>query len=125
MIERVHLEHFKCIKEQTLEGLTPIVCIVGKNGSGKSSLLQALVWILKNGGEYNGNGISLGDGQNVVFGQDYNNICICEVKLHDGRNFVHKIGKGIPETRARTVEEVRYSHHGGEFLKEALRLIDR
>ncbi|HUV03390.1 MAG TPA: ATP-binding protein [Desulfobacteria bacterium] len=70
MIEKVHVSNFKCIKAQTLDSLTPIVGIWGRNGSGKSSLLQAIMWVSKNKGSGNANGINLKDPSNFIFGHD-------------------------------------------------------
>lgn len=63
LIKEIEIQNFKCIKNLHITELTPIVGIWGKNGTGKSTILQALV-VLKNaaqGGDYfNSNGISLG-----------------------------------------------------------------
>jgi predicted ATPase len=44
MIRSVHLQNFKCFQDETL-GLRPMTLVVGANGAGKSSLLQALLLI--------------------------------------------------------------------------------
>ena len=76
MIEKVHLSNFKSIKAQRLDDLTPIVGIWGRNGSGKSSLLQAIVLVLKNAGNSNVNGIHLGAPRDFIFEHDTSNGCI-------------------------------------------------
>jgi chromosome segregation ATPase len=84
MIEKVLVSNFKCIKEQTLGDITPIVGVWGRNGSGKSSLLQAIIWVLKNGGGLDGGGISLGSAKDVIFGHDPDKYtCSVEVTLSD------------------------------------------
>ena len=94
MIKRVRVSNFKCIKEQTLDDITPIVGIWGKNGSGKSSLLQAIIWVLKNGGNFNWGGISLGSAQDVIFGQDPATSVSVEVTLSDENKYQCKIERG-------------------------------
>ena len=108
MIKRVHASYFKSIKEQTLEDLTPIVGIWGRNGSGKSSLFEAIVWVLKNGGDYNANGISLGGPDNFIFGHSKSNKCIVEVGLSDGREFLMRYGGGGPPIHVSREEKIRY-----------------
>jgi len=101
MIEKVLVSNFKCIKEQTLDDITPIVGIWGRNGSGKSSLLQAIILVLKNGGNLNNGGISLGSAQDVVFGQDPATPVSVEVSLSNGDKYQCQIERGglVPERR--------------------------
>ena len=95
MIDRVHVSNFKCIKEQILEDITPIVGIWGTNGSGKSSLLQAIIWAAKNEGNFNQGGILLGNEEYVIFGRDVNKYtCSVEVNLSDGSTYKYVIPKG-------------------------------
>ena len=95
LIQKVIVSNFKCIKEQILEDITPIVGIVGRNGSGKSSLLQAIIWVAKNAGHFNGNGISLGTKDDIVFGRNSNECtCSVEVILSDGSTYKYIISKG-------------------------------
>ena len=94
LIKRVRVSNFKCIKKQTLDDITPIVGIWGRNGSGKSSLLQAIIWVLKNGGRLNVGGISLGSAQDVVFGQNPAIPVSVEVTLSDENKYQCKIERG-------------------------------
>lgn len=43
----IRIQNFKAIKDTTFEGLEAFNVIVGTNGSGKSSTLQALHWVLQ------------------------------------------------------------------------------
>ena len=45
----IGIKNFKAIHGTTLSGLAKFNVIVGTNGSGKSSALQALHWILQSG----------------------------------------------------------------------------
>lgn len=45
MIEFVHLQNFKCLRDVAFEGLQPLTVVVGPSGVGKTSLLQALWWM--------------------------------------------------------------------------------
>jgi len=45
----VRIQNFKAIQDTTLSDLRPFNVIVGTNGSGKSSVLQALHWVLQSG----------------------------------------------------------------------------
>lgn len=93
MIEKVHVSNFKCIKAQTLDSLTPIVGIWGRNGSGKSSLLQAIILVSKNSGVFDANGIYLKEPSNFIFGHDsVNNCCNVEVTLRGIATYQRKIG---------------------------------
>ena len=95
MIEKVLVSNFKCIKEQILENITPIVGIWGINGSGKSSLLQAIIWAAKNAGDFNRSGISLGNEEYVIFGRDVKKYtCSVEVNLSDGSTYKYVISEG-------------------------------
>jgi DNA replication and repair protein RecF len=42
VVEQLTLKNFRCFKHYTLDFLAPISCIIGDNGSGKSSILEAL-----------------------------------------------------------------------------------
>ena len=42
MVTRVKIENFKGIKSATLDNLKPINVIVGRNGYGKTTLLEAI-----------------------------------------------------------------------------------
>lgn len=42
MIEQVHIEGFKSLRDVTLDGMQPLTVLVGPNGVGKSSVLQAI-----------------------------------------------------------------------------------
>lgn len=126
MIKRVSVSNFKCIKEQTLEDITPIVGIWGRNGSGKSSLLQAIIWVLKNGGRLDGGGISLGSAQDVVFGQDPATPLSVEVTLSDETTYRCKIkGGNLREGGKGMYSGIRYfppwrhiSHRTGRIDKQ-------
>ncbi len=41
IIKRIHIKNFRCIEETTIE-VDPLTILIGKNGSGKSSILKAL-----------------------------------------------------------------------------------
>lgn len=45
----VRIRNFKAIRDTTLSDLRLFNVIVGTNGSGKSSVLQALHWMLQSG----------------------------------------------------------------------------
>ena len=113
MIDRVHVSNFKCIKEQILEDITPIVGIWGMNGSGKSSLLQAIILAAKNAGNLNNSGISLGNKEDVIFGRDVNKYtCSVEVNLSDGSTYKYVIRRGGAASnegnRSGTYKGIRY-----------------
>ena len=108
MIDKVHVSNFKSIKEQTLDDITPIVGIWGRNGSGKSSLLQAIIWVLKNGGGLDGGGISLGSAQDVVFGQDPATPVSVEVTLSDETKYQCKIENGHIYGETKIYNGLRY-----------------
>jgi len=42
ILNSVRIEHFKCIEDSTEFSLKPVTCLVGKNESGKSTILHAL-----------------------------------------------------------------------------------
>lgn len=79
MISDVLIKNFKGIKNQFLEDLPPIVGIWGRNGTGKSSLLQAIVLAAKNRGNPDINGLNLGAPNNIVFEHNINNECDIEI----------------------------------------------
>ena len=110
MIENVRVSNFKCIKEEYLENLTPIVGIWGRNGSGKSSLLQAIMWVAKNGGNYDENGIYLSTPKNIIFGHDTTtNVCSVEVTFSDGNIYQMSVGGGVPAvTKCGKSDKIRY-----------------
>jgi energy-coupling factor transporter ATP-binding protein EcfA2 len=52
-LKRVRIEHFKCIRELEMDfavqggdGLRPLTLLVGDNGSGKTTVLQAIAYVL-------------------------------------------------------------------------------
>jgi predicted ATPase len=45
VIERIHLEHFKCFRRLELENLGRLTVFVGPNGSGKTSILEAMDYL--------------------------------------------------------------------------------
>lgn len=108
MIKRVSVSNFKCIKKQTLDDITPIVGIWGRNGSGKSSLLQAIIWVLKLGGALNGREISLGSAQDVAFGQDHATPVTVEVTLSDETKHRCKIEGGSLREGGGIYNGIRY-----------------
>ena len=108
MIDKVHVSNFKSIKKQTLDGITPIVGIWGRNGSGKSSLLQAIIWVLKNGGRLDAGGISLGSAQNVVFGHDPATPVSVQVNLSDETKYQCKIERGSLRELGEIYNGIRY-----------------
>jgi AAA15 family ATPase/GTPase len=42
ILTSVRIENFKCIEDSTEFTLKPVTCLVGKNESGKTAILQAL-----------------------------------------------------------------------------------
>jgi energy-coupling factor transporter ATP-binding protein EcfA2 len=44
MYERISIQGFRGLKELTIDHLAPISILIGKNGSGKSTVLEAL-WV--------------------------------------------------------------------------------
>lgn len=44
-IKKIQIKNFKSIKEITLEGVSPLMVLVGANGSGKSNFADALKFI--------------------------------------------------------------------------------
>jgi predicted ATPase len=75
MLTRIQLENFKCWRELDLK-LAPITVLFGKNSSGKSSILQSLLFLQQsiekdtvNFGGVNDN-VNLGSYIDVVFGHD-------------------------------------------------------
>lgn len=85
MISKINIENFKSIKSQQLTDLKPIIGIWGKNGSGKSSLLQSIVWAAKNNGQPKGNGIDISNFCHKVE-CDGNKICIVQITI-DGKEY--------------------------------------
>jgi energy-coupling factor transporter ATP-binding protein EcfA2 len=90
MIENVRVSNFKCIKEEYLENLTPIVGIWGRNGSGKSSLLQAIIWVLMNAGKLDTSILSLGMPKEVIYGHNFDEKCSVNVTLN-GQKYQYEI----------------------------------
>ena len=88
MISKINIENFKSIKSLQLTDLKPIIGIWGKNGSGKSSLLQSIVWAAKNNGKTTGNGINIQNFSHKVEG-DENKICIVQITI-DGKEYTCK-----------------------------------
>jgi len=95
LIREIEIQNFKCIKSLHETDLTPIVGIWGKNGTGKSTILQALV-VLKNaaqgGNLLNSNGISLGNLTNVIYMHDLTLTCNLRLKLEDGKEMAIALG---------------------------------
>ena len=85
MISKINIENFKSIKSQQLTDLKPITGIWGKNGSGKSSLLQSIVWAAKNDGQTTGNGINIKNFSHKVEHND-DKICIVQITI-DGKEY--------------------------------------
>ncbi len=71
MITHLEFKRFKCFKELSLDP-RQITIFIGENGSGKSSVLQALACLKQsvNGSSFRTSGTSviLGSFQQVVFG---------------------------------------------------------
>jgi predicted ATPase len=107
MITNVEIKNFKSIRDQTLENLPPIVGIWGKNGVGKSSFLQAIVWAGRNLGGLNGNGLQFRSAENIVHGQNLNEKCLVLLK-GTFENVEVWIEKGQVSHRGRAVEKIRY-----------------
>ena len=45
MLKQIQVKNFKVIKDSSLLDLQPLTVLIGRNGSGKSSLIEALDWI--------------------------------------------------------------------------------
>jgi len=52
IIKRVHIKNFRCIEEASIE-IDPLTILIGKNGSGKSSVLKALEIFYQPNADYN------------------------------------------------------------------------
>lgn len=103
-IENLEISNFKSIKDLNLEGLKPITGIWGKNGTGKSSILQALV-VIRNAlareaiplphilNEYS---LLLGNLEDVAFMRDYsNNPIVIKIQLDNGHKSYLEMGDQV------------------------------
>jgi len=45
MLKRIRVKNFKIIEDSSLLSLNPLTVLIGRNGSGKSSLIEALGWL--------------------------------------------------------------------------------
>jgi predicted ATPase len=45
MLKQIQIKNFKVIKDSSLLDLQPLTVLIGRNGSGKSSLIEALDWL--------------------------------------------------------------------------------
>jgi len=68
------------------------------------------MWVSKNGGTYNNNGIYLKNPSNFIFGHDpVNNVCNVEVTLPGMATYQRKIGGGVPAIdKTTSLDKVRY-----------------
>lgn len=109
MITDVEIRNFKSIINQDFKDLPSIVGIWGKNGTGKSSFLQALVWTAKNGGRYSGNGLTLDRAENTVFGRTFGKECFARV-THATKGKIQTTidGGGVLQRSPKTFDEIRY-----------------
>ena len=41
-LRRLRVKNFRCVEDSTEFSMCPVTCLVGKNGAGKTSLLEAL-----------------------------------------------------------------------------------
>lgn len=113
MIKQIRIKNFKSIKEQTLDNLPRIVGIWGKNGEGKSSLLQSIIWTMKNQGELQGNGLNFESYKNIVFGHDIGGMCEVNIIEDNGDSVLCKYNGGSVagatlEKPEKSWESVRY-----------------
>lgn len=106
MITRIEVENFKSIKHQKLEDISQIVGIWGKNGSGKSSLLQAILWCLKNGGRFSGNGLHFSNEKDFTYGHDIKNKAKANIIYKDGK--YESIGGTTQNWGNDVIHSVRY-----------------
>jgi energy-coupling factor transporter ATP-binding protein EcfA2 len=108
MIKNISIKNFKCIQEQNFSNLPNIVGIWGENGTGKSSLLQAIIWATRLNGGLSGYGLNFHSIENIIYGRDEDNSCIVEI----GNDFGHNVSCSIIEKRTRCegidFDEVRY-----------------
>ena len=92
-LDQVTIRNFKAIHETTIS-LATMTVIVGANGSGKSSILQALHWIFQSGR-------NLAVGTNAVKNDDF--------RLSDGSTLSEKDATYMPSP------EYRNAGHGAEY----------
>ena len=94
MISKINIENFKSIKSQQLTDLKPIIGIWGKNGSGKSSLLQSIIWAAKNNGSTNKNGIDISNFCHKNDCDGGNKFCIVQITI-DGKEYTCRFNKKV------------------------------
>ena len=99
MIHSIEVKHFRGIKEGKLEGLTPLVVLVGPNGCGKSTILDALLISGSSSptraiGEVVARHKTVGDASRWLFWKG-NPIQPAEIRVLDGdaRNYSISLGK--------------------------------
>ena len=88
-LKRIHVKHFKRFTDLTIEGLpetAKLVVLVGPNGSGKTSLLQALnTWYTYRGyGFYENKSFLLKEEENINLGNNwFHSFTNVEIEAHD------------------------------------------
>jgi len=88
-IKTIELENFKSIVDEKVIA-SKIVGIWGRNGSGKSSLLQAILWVLKNSGSFEGGGLRLGNHKNCAYKHNTLGECKVEILVEQAKGEFHR-----------------------------------
>ena len=83
MIKEFSISNFKAFAKKQNIPLKPITLVFGENSSGKSSILQSLVWTLTEFEEKRGsaNPVDLGGFENAIFKKNPNGLFRIELKL--------------------------------------------
>ena len=106
MINNINIENFKSIKNEQLTNLKPIIGIWGKNGSGKSSLLQSIVWAAKNNGVRKANGIDISNFCHKADPHDDNENCTVQITINENE-ITCRYNRGTQPPNSKN-EEIRY-----------------
>lgn len=119
MIKTIKIKNFKSIKEQTLVDLPQIVGIWGKNGEGKSTLLQSIIWTMKNKGNLRGNGLEFQSMNNIIFGHNIIDTCEVTINTDNGQSEMCRWSRGNLTVPNKSWSEIRYfppwRHINGRF----------
>lgn len=94
MIKNVSIKNFKSIRDQDIKNLPNIVGLWGENGTGKSSLLQAIMWAGIMRGGLNGYGLDFNSQENIIYGRNIGTECNVEIYDDQGSYIQCYIDKG-------------------------------